>query len=149
MEPWRNIWRTGIAPLLSSSSLLAIQHALEDDDPHLAQGCIVFPKPVPSCWDLPPLALGLFAYCGMEGEGLSTIFEVSDFHDRLMIAVDQRLGDPGATREFLNWFDGVPRQVIRAELLPEIAMELSGRHEKAVALSRDWDANEISYEYNS
>ena len=33
MEIWKNIWRKGIAPLLSSSSLVALQRALEESDP--------------------------------------------------------------------------------------------------------------------
>lgn len=149
MEIWKNIWRKGIAPLLSSSSLVALQRALDEADPHLAQGCVVFPRPVPSCWDLPPLALGFFAYCGMEGEGLFSIFEVSDFHDRMILAVDEHLDEPGACQEFLNWFDATERKAICERLLPEIRWELSQRHEKAVLVSQSMKQTPFSYEYHS
>jgi hypothetical protein len=127
MEPWRYIFRRGFAPLLSNSALNALQDGLKQDDPALVQGCVVFPKPMPGFWELPAAAVGLLAYVGREGEGLFSVFEVSEFHDRLKEAAAQKLGQMEAATLFLDWFDKTPRDIMRKNLLQETHLELRKR----------------------
>lgn len=127
MEPWRLIFRKGFAPLLSNDSLVALQNGLKHDDPALVQGCVVFPRPMPGFWDLPAAAVGLLGYMGREGEGLFSVFEVSEFHERLMQAAAQKLGQMDAAILFLSWFDKTPRDLMRKNLLQETHLELRKR----------------------
>ena len=127
MEPWRLIFRRGFAPLLSNSALNALQDGLKQDDPALVQGCVVVRRPVPGCWDLAAVVLGLLAYVGREGEGLFSVFEVSEFHERLKEAAAQKLGQMDAATLFLNWFDKTPRDLMRKNLLQETHLELRKR----------------------
>jgi hypothetical protein len=38
VEPWRTVWRDGLAPLLTDNDLQALGRALAQDDPALIQG---------------------------------------------------------------------------------------------------------------
>lgn len=127
METWRFIFRKGFAPLLSISALEALKTGLHQDDPTLVQGCVVFPKPIPGFWDLPAAVTGLLAYIGREGEGLFSVFEVSEFHNRLKDAAAQKLGAENNAQELLEWFDKAPREIMRKELLGEVRRELRAR----------------------
>jgi hypothetical protein len=69
----------------------------------------------------------LLAYVGREGEGLFSVFEVSEFHERLKEAAAQKLGQMEAATLFLDWFDKTPRDIMRKNLLQETHLELRKR----------------------
>ncbi len=127
METWRFIFRKGFAPLLSFSALEALKSGIQQDDPALLQGCVVFPKLIPGFWDVPAVATGLLAYIGKEGEGLFSVAEVTEFHNRLKEAAAQKLGAVNIAQGFIEWFDKTPRQLMRKELLKEVRREIKAR----------------------
>ncbi|MSR32471.1 MAG: hypothetical protein EXR99_13310 [Gemmataceae bacterium] len=139
MDNWRFIFRQGIAPLLSHSSLVALKKGLREDDPALLQDCVVFPRANPLAWDLPASACGFFGYCGKEGEGLVTVYEIEQFHERLCLEVEWRLGWPGAARVFLDWCDTTTRSAMRRNLFLEIKREQSQRWQRS---SQAWRENQ-------
>src|SRR5438046_991148 len=78
MESWRNVWRTGVAPLLSTESLEALRQALVHDDPRLLQGATTTPPPLQCVQDWPVEAACALGYCGWVGDGLETVAEVEE-----------------------------------------------------------------------
>jgi hypothetical protein len=108
-EPWRRVWRKGIAPFLSEKALEALQRALVSDDARLTQGITTVPTHTRSVQDWPVHNACALAFCGWQGEGLETVAEVEEFFARVCFEIDERLGEPAACRWFLNWFDDSPR----------------------------------------
>lgn len=131
MERWREVWRTAIVPLLSTKSLLALQHGLTNWDSRLICNMTVYPMPG---WngDDSPIAACALGYCGWHGEGLNTVAEVEEFFARLCFEIDQRLGEPSGCRHFLNWFDSTPKSESWPKLLGEVCLALSVRGESGV-----------------
>jgi len=127
MESWRKVWREGVAPLLSTSGLEALQRALKQDDARLIQGATTTPPPLPCVQDWPVEAACALGFCGWQGDGLETVAEVEEFFARTCFEIDQRLGEPAACRWFLNWFDETPRHQMREQLLAEVQRSLSQR----------------------
>ena len=127
MESWRKVWREGVAPLLSTPSLEALQRALTSDDARLLQGATTTPPPLQCVQDWPVEAACALGFCGWQGEGLETVAEVEEFFARMCFEIDQRLGEPAACRWFLNWFDETPRVEMREHLLAETARALAQR----------------------
>ncbi len=127
MESWRKVWREGLAPLLSTTSLETLRRALLSDDPRLLQGATTTPPPLQCVQDWPVEAACALGFCGWQGEGLETVAEVEEFFARMCFEIDQRLGEPAACRWFLNWFDETPRQEMRTLLLGEINHTLAER----------------------
>lgn len=127
MESWRKVWREGLAPQLSITSLTALQQALQNDDVRLLQGATTSPPPLECVRDWPVEAACVLGYCGWHGEGLETVSEVEDFFAQACFEADQRLGEPAACRWFLNWFDDAPRADARALLLGEVNRSLAQR----------------------
>jgi hypothetical protein len=127
MESWRKVWREGVAPLLSTSSLEALQRALMSDDARLLQGATTTPPPLQCVQDWPVEAACALGFCGWQGEGLETVAEVEEFFARMCFEIDQRLGEPAACRWFLNWFDETPRDEMREQLLAEVNRALAQR----------------------
>jgi hypothetical protein len=134
MESWRNVWRRGVAPLLSVESLEALRKALINDDARLIQGATTTPPPLQCVQDWPVEAACAIGYCGWQGDGLETVAEVEEFFARMCFEIDQRLGEPAACRWFLNWFDDTPRDEMRACLLTEVQRELARRRTAEIAL---------------
>jgi hypothetical protein len=133
MESWRKVWREGLAPLLSTYSLVALARALRTDDPRLIQGATTSPPPLQCGQDWNVEAACLIGFCGWKGEGLSTVGETEAFFARLCYEVDQRMGEPANTRWLINWFDETPRAEMRAEMLTEVSRELALRSSTASA----------------
>jgi hypothetical protein len=137
MESWRKVWREGLAPLLSTPGLEALQRALATDDGRLLQGATTTPPPLQCVQDWPVEAACGVGYCGWQGDHLETVAEVEEYFARVCFEVDQALGEPAACRWFLNWFDETPREEMRRELLAEVARSLAqrraGQGEEAVA----------------
>jgi hypothetical protein len=127
MDAWQKVWRDGFAPVLSTAALNTLRHALETDDPRLLQGVTTVPPPLQcvGAWAVEgACALG---YCGWQGDGLQTVAQVERYFARACRHADQRLGDSGACRFFLNWFDNAPREQMRRQLLAEVDRELKRR----------------------
>jgi hypothetical protein len=126
MESWRNVWRKGVAPLLSVAALEALRQALAGDDGRLVQDAVTVPAALGDDLCLPVEAACALAYCGWRGGGLETVAEVEEFFARTCYEIDQRLGEPAACRWFLNWFDETPRDEMRLLLLAEVERALAG-----------------------
>lgn len=124
------MWREGVAPLLSRSSLLALKGALDTDDQCLLQGATTCPPPLTSIQDWPVEAACALGYCGWQGEELDTVGEVEEFFANMCSAIDQRLGESGGCHWFLNWFDETPRHEMRRLLLHEVNSSLAALEEK-------------------
>jgi len=129
MESWRNVWRMGVSPLLSTESLEVLRKVLATDDPRLAQGATTTPPTLQCFQDWPVEAACALGYCGWQGDGLETVAEVEEFFARACFEIDQQMGEPAACRWFLNWFDDTPREEMRRELLVEVQRTLADRCE--------------------
>lgn len=127
MESWRIVWRTGFVPVLSTRALEALRDALRSDDPRLVQGCTTTPPPLMCVQDWPAEAACALGFCGWQGDDLETVGQVQEFFSRVLFEADQLLGGPAECRWFLNAYDDWPRDVMRAELLPEVERALAER----------------------
>jgi len=127
MESWRKVWREGLAPHVSTAGLEALRRALVEDDGRLVQGTTTTPPPLQALQDWPVEAACVLGYCGWQGDGLETVAEVEEFFARLCFEADQTLGEPAASRWFLNWFDDTPREEMRPLLLAEVNHTLAQR----------------------
>src|SRR5262245_29901746 len=125
---WRQIWRMGLAPNLSRRGLAALEHALVSDDSRLLQGVTCAPPLVDVMSGRTACAACALGFTGWQGEGLRSIGQVADYFHRLCDAADEALGEAGACRFFLNWYDDMPRHEMRRELLAEVRRELARRH---------------------
>ena len=137
MDSWRKVWRDGLAPLISTAGLEALATALHDDDARLLQGATTTPPPLQCVQDWPVEAACALGYCGWQGEGLESVAEVEEYFARLCFEVDQRLGEPAASRWFLNWFDETPRDEMRSLLLAEVNRTLARRRPANEAAAAD------------
>lgn len=135
MESWRNVWRRGFAPHLSTAALEALREGLKNDDPNLLQGCTTKPPPLMAVADWPVEGGDALVYAGWKGEGLETVGQVEEHFARCCFEADQRLGEPAACRHFLNWYDDTPRDEMRRELLAEVDLVLLARTLAELALS--------------
>jgi hypothetical protein len=140
MESWRKVWREGVAPLLSTPALEALERALTSDDARLLQGSTTTPPPLQCVQDWPVEAACALGFCGWQGEGLETVAEVEEFFARICFEIDQRLGEPAACRWFLNWFDETPRDEMRELLVSEVQQALSRRRSAEDSIEVDSDS---------
>lgn len=131
MDQWRKVWRNGLCPQLSEAGLEALRQALQRDDQRLAQGYTTSPPSLDVFADSDVEAACALGFCGWQGEGLTTVAEVTDYYQRLCAHADERLGEPGACRFFLNWFDEMPRAEVRRQLLAEVNRALKRRLARA------------------
>lgn len=127
LEKWREVWRDGLAPVLSTAGLEALRAALETDDARLIQGSTTFPPPLACIRDWPVEAACAVGFCAWKGDPLTRINEVEEAFCRSLSDADQRLGETFTVRHFLNWFDETPRAEVFAALLPEVVRELERR----------------------
>ena len=127
MENWRNVWRNGFVPVLSTKGLGDLRDALRTDDLRLVQGATTSPPPLMCVQDWPVEACCALGYCGWQGDGLTSVGEVEEFFAKCCFEADERLGEPAACRWFLNWFDDTPRDQMRRELLAEVELALAER----------------------
>jgi hypothetical protein len=126
IEAWRRAWRA-LAQQISTKALRALRKALENDDKRLLQGATCSPPPLQAVQDWPVQAACSLGYCGWQGDGLETVAEVEMYFGQVCFDADTRLGEPGACRYFLNWFDETPREEMRFALLVELQRELACR----------------------
>ena len=124
-ELWRQTWERGFQPLIPTQGLVLLADLLRADDPRLIQRGTTQPPPLTCCADWPveaacPVAAalsGLDLLVGLTEEA----FSVACWE------ADQVLGEPGAVRHFLNWWDQGDRQEVRQALLPVVEAELIRR----------------------
>jgi hypothetical protein len=126
METWRKVWREGFVPLLSTVGLQALRRALIEDDNGLLQGITASP-PTGFARNWPVDGTCAVGYCAWHGEGLETVGEIEQHFAQSCREADERLGEPGACRYFLNWFDDSPRDDMRRALLEEVELDLADR----------------------
>jgi hypothetical protein len=136
IEKWRDCWRRGVVPNLTTGNLLALRKALDADDPRLIQGATTLPPPLQCLqdWNVEAAcAFSLPGACDMGGfrdefgDDAATVAETEEFFAQLCFKVDQTMGECAGCRWFLNWFDDTPRQEMRALLSEEINLALEGR----------------------
>jgi hypothetical protein len=127
MEAWRSIWRDGFTPSLSTRGLLALREGLAEDDFRLTQGRTTWPLCTPKFAQSPCEGACVLGYAAWQGERRPSVGEVDEFFGLCCWEADERLGHPGACREFLNWYDDVPRDEMRREMLAEVELELAHR----------------------
>jgi hypothetical protein len=94
------------------------------------------PSPSPSLQDWPVKAACAIGFAGWQGDQLKTLGQVEDYFGKLCMDVDFTLGEPGSVRWFLDWFDHMPRDLMRRQLLAEVNVELATRqpHTKGVPM---------------
>jgi hypothetical protein len=133
LAAWQYSFRNGFAPNLSDAELQVIRAALIEDEPRLCQGATTVPPPMQCVLDWDCEGGCVIAYAGWQ-TGRRSVREVEEFFAGVCGKADAALGEAGGVRYFLNWFDQMPRDVMRLQLLQEIARELDRR---AVAASDD------------
>ena len=128
MESWKKVWRDGLAPLISTPGLASLRQALVRDENRLIQHATTTPPPSEVFQEEEVEGACALGYCAWQGDGLATVGEVEAFFVRTCLAADDALGEPAASRYFLNWFDETPRAEMRRLLLQEVNVELNQRH---------------------
>jgi hypothetical protein len=117
VEPWRRVFREGIAPQLPLAALEALRHGLLKHDPRLRPGATVDVGWTPGGTIMQACAIG---YAGWKGLQLTTPAEIWMFFEDVCSRANQVLGDPGACGAFINWFDGHRREFVFPPLLTEV-----------------------------
>lgn len=117
-------WTHGFAPALPTAGLVRLRDALAAGDERVRPGYTVYPS-APYASDFPPHRCCPVAFCGW-ADGV-TSGQLSDFFNRTVVAADERLGAPDATRPFLRFVDWTDWDVVRAELGAEVGRELARR----------------------
>ena len=144
MEAWREVWRRGVAPQLSTAGLMALRLALETDDERLVQGVTTITSPLLTCMaKCEPEGACVIGLAGWLGDGMATVSDVEEWFARVWLAVADAFGSCNACRRFLDWADEVPRGEMRQLLLPEVVLALKGREvsvARIVALENKVDA---------
>lgn len=121
MEPWRRVFRDGIAPQLPLPALEALRAGLLHNDPRLRPGLTIDAGGfgvVQAC------AIG---YGAWKGVGLRTPAEVECFFNDVCNRADELLGRPGACAPFITWFDGHRREFVFPLLLTEVNRAIACR----------------------
>lgn len=118
-ERWREVFRTGLVPLLSRETLARLRTALAADDDTILQGDTAHSDHW-GCDDEECCGACLLAWCGWT-QG-ATLGEVEEAFSTLCYRVDCAFGDPGAVQSLVRWWDESPRDFARAELLAELAL---------------------------
>jgi hypothetical protein len=131
MQNWKKVWRDGLVPLLSTRELEALRQGLAGDDMRLIQHATCTPPPSEIFHEEAVEGACALGFCAWQGDRLETVGEVEGFFIRTCLVADEALGEPGACRHFLNWFDETPRAQMRWELLQEVTRAINQRHTAA------------------
>lgn len=129
LPAWQHVWRNGFSSSIATAGLVALQAALEADDPRLIQGSTTSPPPLLCVQDWPIEACDPLAFALWHASEMETVGDIHSLWAEACFEADQRLGEPAACRWFLNWADDTPRDVMRRELLAEVERELAIRAE--------------------
>jgi hypothetical protein len=68
MKTWREVWRDGLAPVLSTTGLGALRNGLKGDDQRIMQGATASPPPLQCVADWP-----VEAACVIGSSGTATV----------------------------------------------------------------------------
>ena len=139
MESWRKVWRDGLAPQVSDRGLRALKRGLERDDCRLTQRATTQPPPLSHLLDWPVEGACVLGYGAWQGDGLETVGEIESLFAEACFEADRLLGEPTAVRYFLNWYDEVPREEMRRQMLAEVNRELARRSPSALVKPRAKD----------
>lgn len=131
MESWRKVWREGLAPLLTDPQLEVLLAGLRADDPALIQNQTT--EPMAFDCGLKSRCEGgcLIAYPIWKG-GVENVVNVAEAFERTVDRVDRACG-LGMCSELLDWYDGSSRDIVIAEMLPEVQLEIEKRKGKVAA----------------
>lgn len=118
MEPWRQVFRDGIAPQLPLAALEALRRGLLKHDPRLRPGATVEVG-----WT--PVGTGIMQACAIgygawKGLQLTSAADIEMFFNHVCERANQMLDDPSACGDFINWFDGHRREFAFPLLLTEV-----------------------------
>lgn len=127
MELWRKVWRQGLVPQLSTPGLERLRMGLLRDDPRLVQGVTCCPPALDVFRDEAVEAACGLGYCFWQGDGCDRVGQIEEAFARVCYEADERLGEPGVCRHFLDWFDHLPRGRMRRQLLGEVQRALADR----------------------
>jgi hypothetical protein len=130
METWRKALRDGFIPEMTTPHLEALRDMLRADDPRLCQGATTVPPPLMCVQDWPVEKCCMNALGGvMENGGFfkATVGQAEAAFAELCYKADMRLGEQGACKYLLNWYDETPREEMRVELLAEVELALAAR----------------------
>ena len=129
MESWRRVWRDGVAPQFTRQQLETLLWGLETDDQRLLQGVTTSPPPLLCVQDWPCEGACLISYpVAFETTEEIKVGEVEEQFAQMCFQADQTLGEPGAIRYLLRWFDESPRADVRRELIAEVKLALENHH---------------------
>jgi hypothetical protein len=125
MVHWQQIWRLGIAPQLSAAAIRSLRRGLSTNDRRLVQGRTSNPPALLGLEDAEVEAACAIGYAGWQGEGHDTVGSLNAYFEHICSAADTALGEPCASRHFLDWFDATPREVMRRALAAEIEQHMA------------------------
>jgi hypothetical protein len=131
MEPWRHVFREGIAPQLPLAALEALRSGLLKNDPRLRPGMTVEAGSTPTGPGI--LQACAIGYGGWKGTALTTAAEIEIFFNEVCARANSILGDPGACGAFINWFDSNRREFVFPLLLGEVNRAIACRTEEEPA----------------
>ncbi len=133
MEAWRRVWRHGFSPLLPLLGLQRLKTALETDDPRLLQGATCTPPPLTAVLDWPVEACDCIVFAFWADHDFHcTAEDGEEFFAQRCFECDTILGEPAASRWFLNWYDETPRNEVFRALALEVGLEVTKRLRKAL-----------------
>jgi hypothetical protein len=127
MESWRKVWREGIQPQVSTIGLITLYKGLKEDGESICQGATTLPPPLQGSLELPVEATDAIGYVAWKAYGADTVGKVEEFFAKLCYEAEQKLGEPAAVRYFIWWYDTMPMDVVRTDLMEEITRELGIR----------------------
>lgn len=132
---WKDVFRRGLAPQLTSDELETLLTALVNNDPDLIQGKTVEPCGAGVKGDEKPKAGCMIGYIIWKCRGANEVRDVQNEFACICCGIDVRLAVLSVNRYLLNFFDETPRDKMRPQLIEEIELELERRkkvaHEQA------------------
>lgn len=116
---WEYAFRVGVAPSLSTPGLQALARGLKSNDPRILQAAVTAPRLGYSGVNAhrPVEGADVVAYAAWQGDGLTTIGACDAYSAHVFADADTRLGYPGASGDFWQWFDDTPRDEVLPDLL--------------------------------
>ena len=121
----RDVWRKGLAPLLTLEQLEKLRIALVTDDKRLEQGVTVRPRPASEDDPVEATAGCLIGFCAL-GEYRRSA-DIEGYFAYTCAEIDTRMSEQAAARHLINFWDDNPRDVVRADLLAEVQRALAER----------------------
>ena len=124
----RDVWRVGLAPLLTLEQLEKLRIALVTNDKRLEQGVTVLPRVIEEEDPTEATAACLIGFCAL-GE-LRRSASIEEWFANICYRIDvvmRELREPGRISHLLCWFDDTSRAQMRADLLTEVQRTLAER----------------------